>query len=161
MVLDTHDFWSVLLNGILGGSANALTMIVTNPLDVLKIRSQTAGELVSWPRPPISVLAKDILRVEGVSGLFKGLSISMIRELTFSSARLGLYEPIKSIISQTGSRTDLSLPGKIVAGVVSGAAASTLFNPTDVIKGKFVFVRSRHCGISHSLFPSSLHALVI
>jgi len=128
----------IVLRGLLGGTANAITMVFTNPLDVLKIRFQTAGDMQKIPitqRTSMWSAAKIIISNEGPTALFKGLSISMLRELTFSSARLGLYEPMKKVLSPTGSEKQLSLGSKIFAGMSTGAIASCLFTPTDVLKG--------------------------
>lgn len=130
-----HPSVDVLLRGFLGGAANGLTMIVTNPLDVLKIRSQTGGEMSRGPRLSVPALGSSIVHREGGAALFKGLSVSILRELTFSSVRLGLYEPIKTILSGSDSMHNLSLGGKIIAGVLSGGIAASFFNPTDVLKG--------------------------
>eukprot|EP00698_Gefionella_okellyi_P002083 TRINITY_DN11961_c0_g1_i2.p1 TRINITY_DN11961_c0_g1~~TRINITY_DN11961_c0_g1_i2.p1 ORF type:complete len:313 (-),score=49.98 TRINITY_DN11961_c0_g1_i2:227-1165(-) len=135
----------VFLRGFLGGVANAVTMCFTNPLDVLKIRFQTSGELQAASaiskRVPMWTAASSIFANEGILGLYKGLNISMIRELTFSSARIGLYEPIKGWMLAPGQQ-ELGFAGKLGAGVISGAVAASLFTPTDVIKVRFQADRS-------------------
>eukprot|EP01130_Rhizamoeba_saxonica_P011586 TRINITY_DN4816_c0_g1_i1.p1 TRINITY_DN4816_c0_g1~~TRINITY_DN4816_c0_g1_i1.p1 ORF type:complete len:262 (-),score=20.34 TRINITY_DN4816_c0_g1_i1:27-812(-) len=78
-----------------------------------------------------------ILREEGISGLLRGLTPSMLREASYSSLRLGLYSPTKNLcISSTGSDKDSFLV-KITAGLVSGAIGSSIANPTDLIKIRF------------------------
>jgi len=44
-----------------------------------------------------------IVKDEGIRVLYKGLPISAIRELTFSSTRMGLYEPIRHYLSSSES----------------------------------------------------------
>jgi hypothetical protein len=64
---------------------------------------------------------KQIVRGEGGSGLFRGIYASWAREVTYSSARIGLYQPIKDFM--VGEETDNSKIGghvKFVAGFVSG-----------------------------------------
>lgn len=79
------------------------------------------------------------------------LSVSMLREMTFSSTRMGLYEPIRNYLvgpQSVGScashllhsnqlflfHAEIALSKKILAGLLSGAIAAALFNPTDVLK---------------------------
>jgi len=83
--------------------------------------------------------ASIIIRNEGIKGLYKGLSASLCREGSYSSIRLGLYDPMKEFLgSITGSSTTTtnasSLGNKILAGACTGALGSALANPTDLIK---------------------------
>ena len=80
---------TIFLRGVLGGVANATTMLFSNPLDVLKIRFQLSNEGLQTALRNESTWnkAKTIARAEGFYGLYKGLSISMLRELTFSSGK--------------------------------------------------------------------------
>lgn len=75
-----------------------------------------------------------IVRQEGYRGLFKGLGISIFREMTFSSARMGLYEPIRDKMGELTKLSNSSISVKITAGLISGAIAAALFNPTDILK---------------------------
>jgi hypothetical protein len=61
----------------------------------------------------------------------------MLREASYSSIRLGLYEPARSIIAPGKSVTEISLWQKILAGFVSGGVGSAIANPTDLIKIRF------------------------
>lgn len=161
--------YDVFMRGALGGVANATTMIWTNPLDVLKIRFQTRGELqhaTLHQRATMWTLARQILTEEGAPGLFKGLSVSILRELTFSSARMGLYEPIKQLLTPRSAAAggesplppaQLTFGRKVVAGVVSGALAASLFNPTDILKGvrETAFRAQRSCARGSGLTRNS------
>jgi len=128
-----------LLRGLLGGTANAISMIFTNPLDVLKIRFQTSeGTTTATRLRTQSTLQKaiSIVRIEGIFGLYKGLTISMLRELTFSSGRVGLYEPCKALLTPKGQH-EIGGVRKIFAGLLSGAISAAICNPTDVVKIRF------------------------
>jgi len=127
-----------LLRGLLGGTANSISMIFTNPLDVLKIRFQTNESTTTTRLRTQSTFQKaiSILHEEGIFGLYKGLSISMLRELTFSSGRVGLYEPWKAVLTPTGQH-EIGGVRKILAGLLSGAIAAAICNPTDVVKIRF------------------------
>ncbi|ELR14767.1 carrier superfamily protein [Acanthamoeba castellanii str. Neff] len=134
VVRETDKKW---LRGMLGGTSNAFAIILVSPLDVLKIRFQTQNALTKAGAPKtydgILKGAVTIVSNEGVRGLFKGLSVSMLRELTFSSARMGLYEPIRNYLVGPGQK-EIALGQKILAGLMSGAIAAAVFNPTDVLK---------------------------
>ena len=66
-------------------------------------------------------------------GLYKGFTASLMRESSYSTLRLGLYEPFKVYFGGTDvAHTDLKV--KIAAGSLSGLIGSALANPTDVLK---------------------------
>ena len=63
-----------------------------------------------------------IISNEGIRGLYKGLSASLLREASYSTIRMGLYEPIKKLL-QNG-QDSVGLFEKIVAG---GSAGGMIF----------------------------------
>lgn len=58
----------------------------------------------------------------------------MLRELSYSSMRMGLYDPIKKFMAPNAGKDDFTLAQKIAAGATSGAIGSALVNPTDLVK---------------------------
>jgi hypothetical protein len=63
----------------------------------------------------------------------------MMRELSYSSLRMGLYEPARHLIvgDDTKSGQEIKLWQKIAAGLISGAIGSSIANPTDLVKIRF------------------------
>lgn len=59
---------------------------------------------------------------EGVASLWKGVNAAWLREASYTSLRLGLYEPVKVAIGATGS--DVSFFKKFLAGSAAGALGS-------------------------------------
>jgi len=125
------------------GITSSIAVTCTSPLDVLKIRFQTQNELqISSKKDYPNVIqgAKFVIQNEGIRGLYKGLSVSVLREMTFTSFRFALYEPFRYLFSVSGSEQGTGVFaafGKIFAGLCSGAVAAALFNPTDVLKIRF------------------------
>jgi len=126
---------------------------VTNPIDVIKIRMQLDNELGSNQNS--KNIFKDryykgfirgairIFSEEGFRGLYKGLVPSMMREGSYSTIRLGAYEPIKFQLGATDiARTPLWK--KIVAGATSGTIGSAIATPTDLVKVRFQAVGPGH-----------------
>jgi hypothetical protein len=68
---------------------------------------------------------------EGLTSLWKGVNAAWLREASYTSLRLGLYEPIKIVI---GEDTFVQM---FVAGSVAGAIGSVAGNPWDLIKYVF------------------------
>ncbi|KAM5344250.1 hypothetical protein ACJ41O_012787 [Fusarium nematophilum] len=65
---------------------------VTHPLDLVKVRLQTRGS--NEPKSMRGTLAK-ILKTNGFLGLYPGISASLLRQLTYSTVRFGMYEEMK------------------------------------------------------------------
>lgn len=80
-----------------------------------------------------------ILREEGTGGLTKGLSASMMRELTYSSIRIGLYEPLRTFFATSLGHDprDTTPIIKYITGLCSGATGAAIANPFDLIKTRF------------------------
>ena len=56
----------------------------------------------------------------------------MLREGSYSSIRMGLYDPVRSILVKDAK--EVTLTNKILAGLISGGVGSCFVNPTDVVK---------------------------
>jgi len=130
MALKTKEPWQGLVAAA-GGCL--LADFVCTPLDVVKVRLQLSrsgvlGETYSGVVDCMQTVARN----EGLRGFFKGLSPALLRAATYGSFRVGLYEPIKQSISNEGGPPPLWV--KLVSGLSSGALASFLFNPCDVVK---------------------------
>ncbi|XP_067937520.1 mitochondrial substrate carrier family protein ucpB-like [Watersipora subatra] len=111
-----------------------------HPMDLMKTRLQLDNELSGkmnifkerYYKGPIRG-AVQVARDEGILGLYKGLSASMLRELSYSSIRSGTYEPIKIIMGGT-DRHDTPMHVKMRAGALAGLFGSAFTTPTDIAK---------------------------
>mmetsp|Transcript_102183 Transcript_102183/g.288656 ORF Transcript_102183/g.288656 Transcript_102183/m.288656 type:complete len:301 (-) Transcript_102183:93-995(-) len=129
-----HGFRDAATQVLLAGTSNATAGMCTNPIDVVKVRMQMRGEgAAAGPRVGVFHTGQEIIRTEGVSGLCRGLGASVLREMSYSGIRLGLYEPVKEVLGATDpAHTPLWL--KVLAGGVTGASGSFLANPFDLCK---------------------------
>jgi hypothetical protein len=72
---------------------------------------------------------------EGLRGLSSGLYASWAREISYSSCRIGLYDPLRALLA--GGETDPQRVGtgaKFAAAFLSGALGSACCNPCDLVK---------------------------
>jgi len=104
------------------------------PVDVVKTRLQMDGS-GGAPKVYNGTLdcAKKLVAAEGPGALFKGLPPALVRQSTYGSLRYGLYGPIKNSMGIKAGEP-VPLWKKIVAGGGSGAIASAVANPTDLMK---------------------------
>jgi len=82
---------------ILAGLASVVAGGSTHPIDTVKVRLQKEGEGGESKKIYKNIFrgALVISKEEGINALYKGLGPSLMREATYSSLRLGLYEPFK------------------------------------------------------------------
>uniref|UniRef100_A0A8B9KIN4 Solute carrier family 25 member 13 n=1 Tax=Astyanax mexicanus TaxID=7994 RepID=A0A8B9KIN4_ASTMX len=111
-----------------GGCAGGSQVIFTNPLEIVKIRLQVAGEITTGPR----VSALSVIRDLGFFGLYKGAKACFLRDIPFSAIYFPCYAHVKAGLADEDGRVG---PGRLLlAGAVAGMPAASLVTPADVIK---------------------------
>jgi hypothetical protein len=143
---DNLSLIDTLQRASLGGFSSGISSAILNPIDVTKIRlqNQTCG-MVMEGIPQYSGLVDGlgkIFRAEGIRGLLRGMEPSMYREMTYSSCRMGAYEPIRGVVlsltsNKNVSKEDVPIYVKYVSGMLSGGIGSAICNPFDLVKTRF------------------------
>uniref|UniRef100_A0A7N6AFW4 EF-hand domain-containing protein n=1 Tax=Anabas testudineus TaxID=64144 RepID=A0A7N6AFW4_ANATE len=111
-----------------GGCAGGSQVIFTNPLEIVKIRLQVAGEITTGPR----VSALTVVRDLGFFGLYKGAKACFLRDIPFSAIYFPVYAHTKEKLADEDGRVGaLQL---LTAGAIAGVPAASLVTPADVIK---------------------------
>lgn len=107
----------------------------THPIDTVKVRLQKEGELglEKVPKKYINIVNgfRVMIREEGVRSLYKGLSMSLGREGTYSALRLGLYEPYRELLGGHDPKTT-PIWKKFLAGFMSGTTGAIIATPYDL-----------------------------
>ncbi|RDA88481.1 hypothetical protein CP532_6662 [Ophiocordyceps camponoti-leonardi (nom. inval.)] len=114
-----YPFW-------FGGSASSMAACVTHPLDLGDAPRTMSGTIVR------------IARDDGIAGLYSGISASLLRQLTYSTVRFGLYEEMKTRY-QRRRRQPPSFPALTAMAVTSGFLGGVAGNFADVLN-----VRMQH-----------------
>lgn len=119
----------------LAGLSNMCGAFVTNPVNVAKVRMQLDGALSSSQERVYGTFLSSIWRIgrnEGLTGLWRGTAAALLREASYSSIRMGLYEPFKLVLGgDDPAHTPLWI--KVTAGATAGIIGSAVANPTDVV----------------------------
>ena len=138
LILTSWDYWkSIFLKAAIAGASCATTSAILNPVDVTKIRMQnrsTSAHVMVYKGFYREALK--ILKDEGYIGWSRGLPASMYRELSYSSIRIGAYEPIRSTISDMVGSSKSPIV-KYSSALVSGFVGSFAANPFDLVKTRF------------------------
>ena len=126
-----QDPWSRMVASM---AASAFAETLTLPTDVAKTRLQ-----VQIPKPDGSMRYQGMLHClrtmrceEGTASLWKGLAPALIRQVSYSTLSLVIYEPIRNMFCAADET-----PGflqRLAAGGTAGCISISVFNPTEVLK---------------------------
>lgn len=130
--------------------ANLLCLVLvaaccTHPLDVIKVfvknryrfkngnihffdysRMQTLDVIASSKRPSTFAVISTSISQSGFRSLYAGLSASLMRQMSYSMVRLGVYEKMKSQLSKDGPPSNVNL---LLAAIIAGALGGIAGNP--------------------------------
>ncbi len=123
------------MNYIVVFSHHTIAGALLNPIDVVKIRMQNSSSLYVWNERGVIAGFQRILREEGIAGMTRGLTATILRELLYSTIRMGAYEPILRFLSPNDNKS--SSPSiKYLSALLSGGIGAAIANPTDLVKVK-------------------------
>ncbi|XP_061532337.1 mitochondrial glutamate carrier 1 isoform X2 [Phycodurus eques] len=159
---DGHlPLWAEVLAGCGAGTCQ---VVVTTPMEMLKIQLQDAGRLAAQrkvstpaqtaapplaepravrsgapPRTSATSITVELLRSRGLAGLYRGAGATLMRDVPFSM----IYFPLFANLNALG-RAEHGRPGDVrarapfwqsfAAGCSAGSAAAVAVTPLDVIK---------------------------
>uniref|UniRef100_A0A8C7R2F6 Solute carrier family 25 member 12 n=1 Tax=Oncorhynchus mykiss TaxID=8022 RepID=A0A8C7R2F6_ONCMY len=111
-----------------GATAGGSQVIFTNPLEIVKIRLQVAGEITTSRRVGALTVVRDL----GLFGLYKGAKACFLRDIPFSAIYFPVYAHTKAeFADEQGRIGPLQL---LTAGAIAGIPAASLVTPADVVK---------------------------
>ena len=123
----------------------SLQVLVTNPLEIVKIRLQMQNPDAPDGDPGSArASALDIVQDLGLSGLYKGALACILRDAPFSA----IFFPTYAALKETLPDSPLSL---LVAGFVAGCPAAYLVTPMDVVKTRLQVDGAEDVGIPDML----------
>jgi solute carrier family 25 oxoglutarate transporter 11 len=128
-------FMRAALPFINGGLSGMVATTVIQPVDMVKVRLQLAGEgAKTGPKPtPISV-TREILAQGKVRDLYTGLSAGLLRQAVYTTARLGLFDTfMKSLTLRAKEQgKNVGFGERAAAGLSAGGLAALVGNPADL-----------------------------
>ena len=75
-----------------------------------------------------------IVKQEGFTSPWRGVSAGIQRQCAFAPIRIGLYEPVRNFYLGKDFKGDPPVLMKIAAGLTTSAIGITVASPTDVVK---------------------------
>lgn len=155
-----------------GGLAGLCQIIITTPMELLKIQLQDAGRVAATLKaagqstahlPKISALSvtKELLATKGIFGLYKGIGATMLRDVSFSM----VYFPLFANLNKLGPRKH---PGSseavfwwsFVSGMAAGSISAVAVNPFDVVKTRLQVLHKGAGDETYSGIPDAFRKIL-
>lgn len=147
---------------VFGGLASCVAELVTFPVDLTKTRLQIQGQIFDnssqkskYAQKRYTNMFQAIYRIgheEGVRMLYSGVSAALLRQITYGTIKIGIYQKIKRFFAEDIRQEKLHL--NILNGMFSGALANSLANPTDLLK---IRMQAHHPSVhGKRLFPAMI-----
>lgn len=148
------------LQFISGSAAACGAVTVTNPFDMLKTRRQLHNELGMGTHGIARISLRDVWRVEGISGVQKGLFPAYIYQTMMNGTRFMVYEPLRRFLASHQSLlASQEVACNALAGAVAGGLAASLGSPFNLIKTRLQS-HSAHFATGHQHgYPSTMAAI--
>jgi len=134
------SFQNVAIAGIAAGT---IQTAILSPVDLIKIRLQIATDrraqrssLQSPQAGPLG-LVRNIVRREGIKGLYRGWTATVIRDAPSHAVYFGTYEYMRELLHpgcRTGGQESLST--MLVSGGLAGSLSWLCCYPLDVVKSR-------------------------
>lgn len=121
-----NPVWKAIKPYFNGGLSGMGATCIIQPIDMVKVRLQlgaTGG--------PIGV-AKDIIAKDGFGALYKGLSAGLLRQATYTTARLGIFQQITTYAKELNNGQNLPLWQKAACGLTAGGLGALVGTPADL-----------------------------
>lgn len=146
-----HKAAEMTRKAMCGGIAGMIAKTVTNPLERIKMLSQTGEHGLSNTRKQsIMSLYRNIIRNEGVLGLWAGNGANLLRVFPAKAVVFSCNDAYRNILRKYTAKTSITtttssnttnqqpLPGHLefLAGGLAGMTATTVTYPLDLARGR-------------------------
>lgn len=117
--------WPTIKPFVNGGASGMLATCVVQPIDMVKVRIQLG-------QGSASQVTKNMLRDEGFAAFYKGLSAGLLRQATYTTARLGSFKLLTAKAVKANDGKPLPLYQKALCGLTAGAIGASVGSPADL-----------------------------
>ncbi|KAK6348275.1 hypothetical protein TWF718_006081 [Orbilia javanica] len=127
----------IFLSGLMAGATEAVAVVT--PMEVVKIRLQAQQHSLADPLDVpkyrnAAHCAFTVLKEEGVSALWRGVSLTALRQATNQAANFTAYTQMKQYALKVQDVAELPTYQHLCLGLVSGAMGPFSNAPIDTIK---------------------------
>ena len=132
---------------VASGAAEVVASIALCPMEVTKIHMMMNADEAS---KGMLYCITNILRTDGITGLYTGLPLIMLRQVPYTCVKLSGYEVFSRVIKRAFSQMECTFPDnfkdisdgtlttirQLLGGVLAGVSAAVISQPADVLLSK-------------------------
>jgi len=126
MAMKDNPVWKTVKPFINGGLSGMGATCCIQPIDIVKVRLQ-----LGVTGSPLAVAA-NIVKNEGFSTLYTGLSAGLLRQATYTTARLGIFTSLSDYLKKQNEGKAIPLAQKAGAGLAAGGLGAIFGSPADL-----------------------------
>ncbi len=132
-----HPTTRALLPFVNGGLAGMTATTAIQPIDMVKVRLQLAGEggaKGAASRPSPLQITREIVASGKVLDLYTGLSAGLLRQAVYTTARLGCFDTFMTALKARAEKRKegIGFKERAGAGLAAGGLAAMVGNPADL-----------------------------
>lgn len=118
---------------VCGGSAATFASCVIHPIDLAKVRMQLYGQLnPGKPIPSFPNIISNIVKKDGITGIYKGVDAAIGRQMVYGTARIGLHRTFSDKLVEMNDGKPINFLVKTLSGMASGSIAVCIGTPFDI-----------------------------
>ncbi|XP_030372657.1 calcium-binding mitochondrial carrier protein SCaMC-3 isoform X2 [Scaptodrosophila lebanonensis] len=143
--MQTGLWWRHL---VAGGIAGGVSRTCTAPLDRIKVYLQ-----VQTHRMGISECTQLMLKEGGVSSMWRGNGINVLKIAPETALKFAAYEQMKRLIRGSDSARQMTIAERFVAGAAAGGISQTIIYPMEVLKTRLALRKTgQYKGIADAAY---------
>jgi len=127
---DGNPVWKAAKPFVTGSMSGMVATCCIQPVDMVKVRLQLLAGTKDAVGP--FTVASNLVKTEGVGGLYKGLSAALTRQVVYTGARLGLFDKFNVMLKEKNEGAKVSTVQTGLAALTAGGLAALVGNPADL-----------------------------
>ncbi|KAJ2954152.1 hypothetical protein O0L34_g2379 [Tuta absoluta] len=139
-----HDNISTRQKLIAGCLAGVTTRFLTQPLDIIKLRTQVQGLKKGKKKKTVTKTATRILSEEGLSAFWHGHNIGQLHSVLAVSSQFLTYDVLTKLVGNYSWSSEYKPYSRFVCGVCAGCISATLVMPLEVIRVRQMIVKDQY-----------------
>ncbi|XP_046977582.1 mitochondrial thiamine pyrophosphate carrier-like [Vanessa cardui] len=131
---------------IAGGISGMVTRFITQPLDVLKVRTQLQKKVTTGKPRNIFETTKKIFFEEGVTAFWHGHSLGQIHSIISTTSQFYVYEVTTKYVFSSHANPKYKSFIEFMCGICAGCCSATLATPIEVIRVRQMLIQEQYRG---------------
>ncbi|CAH2103278.1 unnamed protein product [Euphydryas editha] len=132
-----------LIAGVVSG---IVTRFATQPLDVLKVRTQLQKKVRKGKQRNVFETTKKIFFEEGITAFWHGHNLGQMHSILSTSSQFYVYEVTTKYVFSSSVNPKYKSILEFMCGICAGSCSATLVTPLEVIRVRQMLIKEQYRG---------------